>query len=115
MKLTQKQIEKFQEVRDKFIDEIDVFSAGIGFSEDMIGKETVKKQWIAVLKSKVNSLKLEDISNMNSLDYGFTVAEYLYKIREVLLKEFSREIPPFDRLIEHYYNDIYCIFMLRKP
>lgn len=115
MKLTQKQIEKFEAVRDKFISDIDLFSAGIDFSEKVTETETRRKQWITVLKSRVNNLTAEDISNMSNLDAGFAIAEYLYKIKEVLLGEFSKEIVPFDTIISKYYTDIYCIFIMRKP
>lgn len=115
MKLTQKQIEEFEAVRNKFISDINLFSEGINFSEKVTETETRKKQWIILLKNSINDLTAEDISNMSNLDAGFAIAEYLYKIKEVLLREFSKEIDPFDRIISNYYTDIYCIFILRKP
>lgn len=114
MKLTEKQIKEFEAVRDKFISDIDLFSAGILFSEKVTETETRRKQWIIILKNKINNLTTENISNMSDLDAGFAIAKYLYNIKEVLLKEFSKEIVPFDRLISEYYEDIYCIFILRK-
>lgn len=112
MKLTDKQIEDFDNEKEKLLEKIKIYEKGVDFAEQWCEKETRKRQWIKLLKDAVkDETVLAQVIAFTNIESAVVTERYLKDIEIIVLKEFGGLIEPFNYLIPDYQRKIRKILL----
>lgn len=114
MKITTKQSIEFNMARHKLLESISIFEESVKFVESKCNCEVKDKDWIEILKHKVGELNVEDLRKMSGVECGYRIEKHISGIEKLILQEFSMMIPPFDKILSKYRDDLFIIFILKN-
>lgn len=114
MKVTTKQVIEFNLARNQVLREIEIFKTALDFAEKTGDCEIRRKDWLNELEDTIKRLNVTDFQEMNNVEFGYRIAHHMRDIEDVLLKEFSKIVPPFDKILSAYKDSLFIIFILTK-